>query len=231
MSLDPDAEITVVVEPVRTVEVFATQVGPVGPQWQGAWSPLVTYLPTDLVTRNGSVWIATAENTGIDPDADASKNIVGSLDAPSPIATGSPTSLASGFRVEQGIRVVAMLVNKAYSGPPGGRIGIASEIHAPGIGIEWLGSGPSNALWRVELDTPVVLSPGVRYWHVLDELPMAASMVEDGVQLIGDNMEWSGEFYYGATEPTSPLHTYGFGVVLYGTSADDPWQLYLQGTP
>ena len=201
--------------------------GPAGLNPLGSWSPVVTYNPDDLVTSGGSSWLAIETSIGVDPAADASNNPVGSFVGPSVIALGSPTAIATGFTVDRGTNVVGLNVATSFPGavPGGVTAGIATGINVPGVGIEWLGKGTPTANGRVTLDTPASLSVGVRYWLVL--LGATGVVVDQGVEIVGTHMVWSGEFFYGSTEPSTTFGVYASPVVLYGTTTDDPWQLFV----
>ena len=238
IDIDVVAEAEVSVEVVETapvtVEVLGIgpqgapgETGPPGVNPLGAWSPVVTYHPDDLVTRDGSSWLATIESTGVDPAADASSNPVGSFVAPSPLALGSPTAIATGFTVDRSTNVVGLNVQPSWVGavPGGVTAGIATAINVPGVGIDWLGQGNPPSSGKVTLDNAADLSVGVRYWMVL--LGATGVMVEHGDQLVTSHMAWSGEFFYGSGDPTNTFGTYASPVVLYGTTGDDAWQLFV----
>jgi hypothetical protein len=204
------------------------QQGPPGPpNIRGAWSPVVTYQPEDLVTAGGSTWIATVETTGNNPAADASNTPVGSMTVTSPIPLGSPQSVAMGFTVDRACTVVALNIGQAWIGPSGGMVGIAANINVPGVGIAWLGKNPVQAGGRVDLDTLAALSVGVNYWLVMDEMPTANIQIDQGEDLVGSHMAWNGEFFYGGSEPSNDFKIYGLGVIMFGTSSDAPWQMFV----
>ena len=217
----------------------STVPGPTGPQGspgtapRGAWSPITTYHINDIVTRAGSSWIASSESTNVDPAADASTNSVASLSSPGLIALGSPQTVAVTFTVDRVTNVVALSIAQAYVGPAGGQVGIASAINVPGIGIQWLASGVPNAAKYVLLDQMATLSPGVEYWLVMLAMPNANIQIDDGPDLVGNHMAWAGDFWYGATEPSNDFHgVYGIPVVLFGTTGDDAWQIFVEkGSP
>jgi hypothetical protein len=206
--------------------------GEAGPNPRGAWSPATTYAVDDLVTAGGSAWIAIGPSTGVNPAADASSNAVASMTATSPLSLGSPTSVASGFTVDRDTTAVALSALGAWAGSPGGQVGIASAINVPGVGIAWLGSGPLQASGRVDLDLPVTLSVGVRYWLCM-HMHASNLQIDQIPDFTASHMTWTNEFWYGSTGPSNDFGgTYGTSVILFGTTADDPWQLFVaRGEP
>ena len=210
--------------------------GPEGLNALGPWSPAVAYQVDDLVTRDGSSWLAALPSTGVDPGADQSTNPVGSLTAPSPLALGSPQTVATTITVDRPTTVVALNMAAAWNGPPGGQVGIATAINVPGLGTQWEGSGPIGADKRVVLDTQATLFPGTEYWLVMQAMPTSNIQIDQGPELVGDHMAWGGDFWYGASEPSNNFNgVYGLPVVLYGAAGDDPWLLFssrgLEGDP
>jgi hypothetical protein len=207
--------------------------GPEGLNALGPWSPVTPYVPDDLVTSKGSSYLAVAPSLNVDPAADATTNPIASFIANTPVALGSPMAIATGFTVDRGSNVIALNIQPSWQAPvPAGvTVGIATDINVPGHpnGIQWLGKGTPTPDGRALMDTPFTLFPGPRYWLVI--LGAAGVMVEQGAELTTSHLAWSGEFYYGSTEPSTAFGTYASPVIMYGTTTEDPWQLFVAGTP
>ena len=208
--------------------------GPPGLNALGAWSPLVNYVPDDLVTSAGSSWLAMQPSTGVDPAADASTNPVAAWAPVSPLALGSlPYSVAANFMVEQSVTIVAINCTNSFQGAPvAERIGIASNPNVPGVGVEWIGWGVADATGKVMLNNPAVLFPGVEYWYTIVNPAQSNIQIEQGTEVAATNMVWGGKFNYGTGVPTTDMGLYVLPCILYGTSGDSPWTLFVaQGEP
>lgn len=202
--------------------------GSVSSQFQGAWSPAATYQAGDLVTRDGSTWIANTTSTGVDPVGDATHTVIGSLTSPSGLALGSPQCVAQTFTVDREMTALAVNALAGFTGPPyDGLVGIASAINVPAVGIQWMGKADPDATGYALLDQPVPLSVGVEYWYVM-QLSQANIYIDQGTDLVGSHIAWGNDFWYGATDPSNNFGgTYGIPFTLYGTTGDDAWQLFV----
>ena len=196
---------------------------------RGPWSAVVNYVEDDLVTSDGSSWLALSPSIGIDPGLDSSGNPIGSLTSTSPLALGSPTATATGFRVDRGSSVVAMSVAQCWPGavPPGVTAGIASGINVPGVGVQWIAKGTPNPAGKVTLDGMAMLSPGTRYWFVL--IGATGVQIDQIPDMSLSHTILTDEFWYGTGAPSNDFFgVYACPMILFGTSTDNPWQLFVE---
>jgi hypothetical protein len=194
----------------------------------GAWSPTTAYVPDDLVTSQGSSWLAIAASTGIDPGLDHSNTPVGQWTGPIQSLGSNPYTVAVNFTVTQAVHVVAMNVLGSFGGsnPNAERIGIASAINVPGSGVQWMGWGQADAAGKVMLDNTAALHPGTEYWYVIYRPVSNNVFITNGATATASNMTWGGKFMYGQPEPASDLGLYVMPVTLFGTGATHPWALF-----
>lgn len=196
-----------------------------------AWDVATAYQPMDVVTSEGSTFVATEDNQGIEPGHGTPIEVAGCNSQIGSEGTivgeQSLWKFQVGLDLTDELMVYALRVRTSagYAVAPGTAVGLASDFDSTPT-IPWLGKNldgvPDDQQWHtLILDAPVSLDVDTTYTLV----DLAGTLSLDGENLLtGVMTSVSSTVFYGANFATSGDFSLRpqFGLMAY--SADSPWE-------